>query len=509
MVKRLWQALAFLLALLLTGTVAYGETTRRFNYTYGVFMVEHSVAGFELARVIDRRYMPIPFERADDVTVAGGRVFIADSLAGRVNVLDAYDYSFITSLRLIRDTDGRIITDEDTGEQLMLDSPEGVFFNENLNLLYIADTGAERIVVLCGDDFHFVQVITRPDNMVGNTVFRPSRLVVDNAGRIFFMVQGSIEGLVVLEPDGSFARYFGTNPPHVSPIEFFWRSIATVEQRQQMARNFAPPFSGLDIDPYGFVYAVTADTSAESLIFRFNARGDNVIRDTAFIGLRGDFTLFYVNTDAQSTFGGIAVTDFGVYAVADRSFGRIFVYDFDGAVITIFSQLGDVQGGLREPSALAWNGFDLLVADRSLGLVYVYTPNRFGRAALLANYHVHRGNWEEATAFYREAIALNATFYAAYSGIGRNYLMQRRYREAMYYFDLALDQLGYSRAWQGRRSELIEEWFPVLAIIVGAISVLLIYTEVRYLKKASYQDGHTNKKVKKSRLASLFKKEDA
>jgi len=495
--KKFGSILAFMLALMLFSSTVYGETTRRFNYTYGVMGVESTVSAFELARVIDRSYMPIPFERADDVNVGGGRIFIADSMTGRVNVLCAYEYSFVTSLRLIRDADGRIITDDVTGEQLMLDSPEGVFFNESLNKLYIADTGAERIVVLNGDDYTLIEVITRPDYMAGNTVFRPFRLAVDNAGRIFFLVQGSSEGIVVLEPDGSFARYFGTNRPSVSPIEFFWRTVATTEQREQMARNFAPPFSGIDIDPSGFIYAVTADNSVQEMIFRFNARGDNVIRDAGFVGLRGDMTIIFANLAYQSEFQAVAVTDFGVYAVVDSVRGRVFVYDFDGHVISIFSQLGGVRGGVREPASLAWNGFDLLLADRALGVVYVYTPNRFGYAALMANYHVYRGNWEEATAFYRDAVALNATFYAAYSGIGRNYLMQRRYSEAMYYFDLAFDQDGFSRAWQGRRSELIEQWFPLIAVIIVSLSLLLIYSEVRYLKKAAYQEGRLDKKEKK------------
>ncbi|MCL2404598.1 MAG: hypothetical protein FWC92_03515 [Defluviitaleaceae bacterium] len=511
MYKKFSRLAALALAtIILSSTTVYAETTRRFNYTYGgITFIENTVSAFELARVIDRSYLPVPFERADDINVGGGRIFIADSLAGRVNVLCAYDYSFITSLRLMRDPDGRISTDPATGEQVMLDSPEGVFFNESLNLLFIADTAAERIVVLNGDDYTLVTEITRPYNMVGNTAFRPNRLVVDDAGRIFFLVHGSSEGIVVLEPDGDFARYFGTNRPSMSPIEFFWRSMATAEQREQMARSFAPPFSGIDIDPSGFIYATTADNSVQQMIFRFNARGDNVIRDTGFVGLRGDVVIFFSDLAYQSEFQAVSVTDFGVYAVVDSVRGRVWVYDFDGHIISIFGQLSDTLGGLREPSSLAWNGFDLLLADRAMGVINVYTPNRFGHAALMANYHAYHGNWDEATQYYRAAVSLNATFYAAYSGIGRNYLMQRRYREAMYYFDLAFDQEGYSRAWQGRRGELIADWFPLIAIIIVSLSVLLIYSEARYLRKAAYQEGRTNKKVKSKKECKTKQSEEA
>ena len=496
--------LAIIVALTMTITTitpVYAERTNTFDYTWGVMGIEHTAAGFQIARVIDSSYMPIPMERVDDIAVGGGFVFIADSAMGRVNVLDAKDYSFVTSIRLVRDEDNNIVIIEETNEQLMLDGPEGVFFNTYLNRLYIADTSAYRIVVLDGSTFHLIEIITRPDDMTGNTAFRPSQLVVDNTGRIFFMVSGSFEGLVALDPDGSFARYFGTTRPHMSPVEYFWRSIATAEQRMLMPRTFAPAFSGVDIDQDGFVFAVTADSASTYKLFRFNARGDNVIRSEGNMGFIEESSRGFMGGD-MSQFVAVAATDFGVYAVVDRTFGRVFVYDFDGYLITIFSQIGDTMGDLNDPSSLAWNGYDILVGDRTLGVVNVFTPTRFGAAALAANQAYHEGRWEEANYLFREAVALNATFYSAYSGIGRNLLMQRRYLEAMYYFDLAFDQEGYSRAWAGRRGELIEQYFPIIAIVVVSLAALLIITEARYLRKARYQDGEISDKKPKIKKAS-------
>jgi|GEM_PF-1460745 len=478
----------FLMVIFFTVPVS-AERTNRFNYAWapGGMMTVDTVPGFQIARVIDDSWLPIPLDRVDDVTVGGGRVFIADSSTGRVNVLDAEDYSFVTSIRLIRDQDNRIVVLPETNEQLMLDSPEGVFFSETLNRLYIADTGAERIVILEGDTLQLIDIITRPDNMVGHTAFRPARLAVDAGGRITFMVSGSFEGLVQLEADGSFSRYFGTTRPTMSPVDYFWRSIATQEQRRQMARVFAPSFTDVDIDPDGFIFAVTADSASTDLVFRFNARGDNVIRSEG----NGFSETFMGNIPITGTsqFNGIAVTDFGVYALLDRNFGRIWVHDFDGYTLTIFGQMGDSKGDLQDPSSIAWNGYDILVGDRSRGVLNVFTPTRFGQAALLANQAYHEGRWEDANNLFREAVALNATFTSAYSGIGRNFLMQRQYAEALYYFRLAVDLDGYSRAWQGRRAQLIEQWFPLIAVVVVVFAVLIVYSEARYIKKQRYQDG--------------------
>jgi tetratricopeptide (TPR) repeat protein len=250
-----------------------------------------------------------------------------------------------------------------------------------------------------------------------------------------------------------------------------------------MARTFAPAFSGIDIDGEGFVYAVSADPASENMIFRFNAKGENVIRSEGYVGLYGDRTLFFYNSNGISAFTGVSVTDFGVYAVVDRTYGRVFVYDFDGYVITIFSKLGDMKGDLRDPSAIAWNGYSLLVADRALGVVYEYIPTDFGMAALSANHKYYLGEWDAANSLFQEAVAQNATFYAAYSGIGRNLLMKRQYREAMSYFDLAFDSEGYSRALSGYRSEVITKYFPLIAAVILIFAGLIIYSEARYLKK--------------------------
>jgi len=494
MKKIILLTLAFIFAFT---TPAYATRTNHYSYTWGIWGVEHTVPGFQVARVIDSSHMPVPLERVDDVAVGGGRVFIADSSAGRVNVLCAYDYHFITSIRLIRDSDNRIVIIEETNEQLMLAGPEGVFFSEHSNRLYIADTAAERIVILDGDYLQLIDIITRPDDMMGFTAFRPARLVVDVSGRITFMVHGTFEGLGVLEADGSFVRWFGTTQPTMSFIDYLWRSIATREQRAQMALTFAPAFTGIDIDPDGFLMAVTADASSTYRIFRFNARGDNVIRSEGSWPLIGDSTMGFHLDSTPSQFVNIAVTDFGVYAVVDRTRGRVFIYDFDGYLITVFGQLGDGRGDFRDPSGIAWNGYDILVGDRAMGVLNVFTPTRFGEVALAANQAYHEGRWDEANDLFRQAVALNSTFYSAYSGLGRNLLMQRRYAEALYYFYTGFDLEGYSRAWAGRRGEIIETFFVPIAIAVVALAALVIVSEAKHLKKARHQDGEITITTKK------------
>jgi DNA-binding beta-propeller fold protein YncE len=437
------------------------DKTNQYDYAYGNRAIINSVAGFGLARTIDAS--------ADAISVGNGKLYLADSNASVIQVLSAADYSLITTIT--------------GGDSFGLTKPEGLYLSEALAELYIADTGAERILVLDAENYTLKRIITRPANMAGLTNFRPAKIAVDTSGRIYCVVSGSYEGLLELNPDGAFSRYFGVNTPEINLLDYFWKSIASRDQKQKMAKTFAPPFSNLDIDREGFVYAVTHDTASEKMIFRFNAKGENVIREEGYIDLRGDLTRSYVNKDVASAFTGISVAGFGAYAVVDRSYGRVFVYDFDGYMLTVFSKLGDTKGDLREPASIAWNGYDLLVGDTGTGKMYVYTPTDFGRAALAATEYYNRGDWERATAYFEEAIGLNANFYAGYSGVGRNYLMRREYEQAMYDFKMASDTKMYSQAYNGYRGAWIQKnfvWF-LAAVIVLVLGV--IFSEVRYARK--------------------------
>lgn len=319
--------------------------------------------------------------------------------------------------------------------------------------------------------------------MTGDTQFAPYRIAVDTIGRLYIVVQNSHEGIVELNPDGGFSRYLGLNKPKINLIEYFWRSLATDEQKKQMAKAYAPSFGGVDLDGDGFVFAVTGDTSSEEKVFRFNAKGDNVIRAEGYDKLVGDVPQYFENSETSSVFTDVATTDFGAYAVLDRQNGRVFVYDFDGYLITIFSGLGYMKGDLAEASSLAWNGYDLLVGDRERGLVMVYMATDFGRSALMAVESYNKGEWDRATELYQTALSHNANFYAGYSGIGRNYLMERDFSQAVYYYKLAKDDEGYSQAFQGYRETVIQRYFGWFVAAFLLLAAVFIYTEIRYARR--------------------------
>lgn len=421
-------------------------------------------------------------ESVEDVTVShDNRIFLVDKLESRVNVFDN-DFTLLHSIKLIRNSEGKIVLD-DRGNQVMLTNPEGAYYHDKSDELYIADTGAKRIVVLDGMTLTLKRLIETPSNMSGVTEFKPSKITVDKADRIYIVVQSSYEGIIELNANGGFSRYFGVNTPKVNLIDFFWKSLASDAQKQKMGKTYAPAFSNITMDAEGFVYAVTYDTAAQEMVFRLNSKGENVLR-TPYFPIIGDLNYM----ENPSKFVDIAVSDYGVYAVSDATRGRIFIYNFDGELITVFGGLGNHKGQFKSPTSIEFIGYDLIVTDTELKCAYRLSPTKFGDAALKANEKYYYGQWDAATAFYEESLKYNANYEVAYVGIGKNYLMKDDFETAMYYFKMGNEREFYSKAYNGYRGETIKNNFYIFVIIFVVLMGGLIYSEYRYHKKGGMKE---------------------
>ncbi len=476
----------FLLALLLVCQcgVAYAADGTSYvfqGYTYDFFGNDKSTpAPFLLSRVFDASNLSgIALDSVDDVcTSKDGRIFIVDSKQSRVHVLDE-NGKMLKTLKTIRDADNKIVINED-GSQLVLNGCQGCFYHEKNQELYIADTGAQRVVVLDGETYAHKRTINKPADMTGVTEFKPAKVVVDTADRIYLVVLSSFEGIIELNEDGSFSRYFGVNEPIVNLVDFMWKSIATDAQKQKMGKTYAPAFNNIALDGEGFVMAVSSDAASNKMVFRLNSQGKNVLREMGSTPVQGDL----INRDGKtSAFVDIAVTPYGTYAVVDKSHGRVFIYSFDGDLLSAFGSLGNVEGQLKNPSAIAWLGDKLLVADSTLRVVYVLEPTAFGSALLRAEESYYAGRWDEATEHYQEVLRLCGNLDVAYGGIGKNYLMKEEYDDAMYYFKLGHYHTYYSEAYQGHRSNQLRDHFGIVAVIAVVLVGLVIGSEIRYHRK--------------------------
>ncbi|MBQ9120570.1 MAG: hypothetical protein IJY09_11055 [Lachnospiraceae bacterium] len=479
--------LSFLLLLGVPGisvAAADGSSYVYDGYTYDYWgNALESPAAFELETVIDRSDMgSIKLQSVDDVcTSADGRIFLTDKTESRVNVFDSTG-KFLKSIKVIMNEEKKIVLDAD-GNQIVLTNPSGTYYHDKNDELYIADTGAKRIVVLDGQGYTMKRIINEPEDLSGVTEFKPSKVAVDQADRIYIVVQSSYEGIIELNADGTFSRYFGVNEPEVNLIDYFWKSLASDTQKEKMGKTYAPAFNNVTMDSEGFVYAVTHDSTAADMVFRLNSAGENVLRETGKWRVIGD--IFHDND--PSKFVDVAVTEYGVYAALDMTMGRIYLYNYDGELLNVFGSLGNLKGQFKTPSGIAWNGYSLVVSDSELKCAYILKPTEFGDVLLRGSEKYYFGKWDEAVELFEEALRHNANLEVAYVGIGKNYLMKDEYELAMKYFELGNSREYYSKAYNGYRTIQIEKHFGIIAVIFVALIVMLVVSEVRYHKKGGKQ----------------------
>lgn len=483
MLRRISAAVLCCLVVLTSGYGVNAYAADGSSYVYDGYVydfwgdAQQCPAAFSLGGVINSDSLAYGFGSIDDVsTSADGRIFLADKTNGRVNVFDEKG-EFITSLKVIRSQDGKIALNPD-GTQVTLSSPTGTYYHDKHDELYIADSANKTVYVLDGITYQLKKIIGEPENLTGDTEYVPSKVTVDTADRIYIVVQSSYEGIIELNEDGTFSRYFGVNEPGVNLIEFFWKSIATDTQKEKMGKIYAPAFTNVVADSEGLVYAVTNDSAAVDSVFRLNSKGENVLREMGWVVV-GDLSYM----DAPSSFIDIAVTDYGVYACLDNTRGRIFLYDYDGQMLNVFGGYGKAKGQFSKPTSIAWNGYNLIVTDTDLRCAYILTPTDFGEVMLRASEEYYNGNWDEATALFEECIRWNSNYEVAYVGIGKNHLMKDEYEEAMYYFELGNARSYYSDAYNGYRGEQIRDNFWIFAVLFIVGITALIVSEVRYHKK--------------------------
>jgi len=470
------------ICLLLPSTPVFAEHTQEDNYIYDYWGdTPRSLPAFELMDTIDQDNLgQIKLGSIDDVFVSKDkRIFLVDTAESRINVLNE-GLELVQSIKLIRDENNKIIVDA-ANKQLMLDKPEGVFYHEYSDEIYIADTGSGRIIVLDGLKYHLKRIIEKPENMVGVTLFKPSKIIVDKDGKISVIVQGSYEGIIEIHNNGQFSRYFGLNKPRVNLVDHFWKTLATSEQKEKMKKVFAPAFNNLTVDGEGMIYATTFDASAQDKVFRFNSKGENVLMENGYFYVMGD--IYFLTPEDRSQFIDIAVSDYGVYALLDRNKGRVFIYNFQGDLLNIFGSSGYLKGDVREPASITWFGDKLIIADKLFATANIYQPTEFGEAALYAEKQYYYGQWEEAGESYEKTIQLNSNYDIAYTGVGRNYLMQDEYEEAMYYSKLGNARNYYSKAFAGYRNIFIQHNFYWLVIPFILLAGYLILSEYRYNRK--------------------------
>lgn len=412
----------------------------------------------------------------DDLYInEAGELFIADTGNNRIVKIGA---------------DGRTAGIFYGPEERPLQEPRGIFADKDGNM-YIADTGNHRILHLDSAG-EFVEEFVKPDSdlLSEDFLFDPTKITVSPTGYLY-VLKG--ESIMALDAYNRFAGYVGQNKIGFSLQETLIRLFASQSQQAAMTKRRAVSYINFDLDEKGLIYGTAVD-HADGEIKKLNAVGDNVYRkydgraaSSSFLmpNLIQPVRMFGEPADDAGTliqpyFTDLAVDGRGIVTAVEQNTCRLYQYDADGQLLTIFGGSGEENGKFQLPSALDLDAQgNLYVLDKTKNSVTIYQPTRFIQLIQDASAAYQEGLYQESMKLWEAAAAISASYQTAYTGMGNALYQAQDYPAAMEQYRLAEDPAGYSAAFAKERHLLFRQhflWVVLAAVAFAAVGILAYKT---------------------------------
>lgn len=406
-----------------------------------------------------------------------GWIYVADTGNNRIVVLDEA-FTFVRQIETFGGSD-------------TFNNPQGIFVSQE-NVLYVADTDNERIVSLTVEGA-LIKVYPKPEIPIQdeNFNYKPIRVCVDSAGRLFVVSRNMNKGMIQMDKDGAFISFYGAVEVERNFFDLVWREILTQEQLDNSTASVPTEYAACDIDEKGFVFgtvsATGTQTGGEIFIRRLNPSGTDVLKRNGAFPPMGDIvtSLNSKGVSITSRLGDISTGSNGMYSVLDTLRGRVFVYDQEGYLLYVFGSLGKNMGSMMAPKALQWlSDGRFVIADSQLGALLVYAPTAYADLIHSATVAQYNREYVLAQEKWQEVLDYSAYSELAYIGMGKALYRQERYEESMYYFKLGNDRTLYSKAFGKYSGEVAEMLFlPAVYVAAAGGAVYLLWRLLRKYKK--------------------------
>ena len=388
-------------------------------------------------------------------------------------------------------------------EDLTLDDPQDIFIDNN-DILYIADSGLGVVIkydlttqekTLIGEnilsrptgvhvgndgkvyvtDFELKQAFQFEIDSTGSyalkvtyerpvnspffdegTTFDPTKIVTDKANNVYVLLAGNVNGLAQFKNDGTFFGYFGGNK-----IPASWQNTVTYlffdeQTRRDLFQIIPDPVYNLSVDQDGLILTTTKGLDGylklniANFVYSSSVWGFDNIEDITV----GPYeTIFTVTSD-----------------------GYIVEYGPDGSVLFIFSgtDTSGIQGLFQGPTGIAVDSTNnLYVIDSQTQSLQIFMPTSFADLIHQAIELYQDGRYAESLEPWQQVLEQNALFDLANQGLGDAYFAQQNYEEALYYYEIARDQSGYSDAFWEVRNDVLLGSGTLIIIVLGLSAVLL------------------------------------
>lgn len=377
----------------------------------------------------------------------------------------------------------RIVVGNEAGELVkiigegILNTPRGVFVTDDKHV-YVADSEGMAVYEF-DENGNKVNEYGKPDSPLygDNIEYKPSKLVVNDAGIMYIICASNTNGIVEISPDegGTFLGYFGANAASKDPMLVLRRAIATEAQRAKMVSNIPSTPDNLAIDEKGLIYTVTRGEKYDSLR-RLNIAGKNLI----------------TNCDAYDESPGAVATGNhdNVYVASTK--GYVYEYNNQDELLFVFGAKDDGSqrvGLSTQVTSIKVDTHDnIYLLDSEKNQIQVYRPSEFTSLLHNALYLYSKGRYTESKEPLEQVLKMNSMFDYANKAMGRALFQEENYDLATDYARLAKDYSGYSDAfWEIRNNWLKRN------IVTLIISIIVLYILIKVLKYMDRKKGIFNK----------------
>jgi len=403
--------------------------------------------------------------------------------SSRIVVLDS-QYNLVNEIGLINGS-------------ISYNDAKGIYYKNGV--IYVCNTAMNSSeqgnIYMINQAGELLDTITLPESPLipEDFIFKPTKITIDSNGYMYVVSDGSYYGALLYSPDRTFLGFYGANTVNATVATVFTnisnRLFPNVEKYENSVKKVPFSFVDITVDDEDFIYTSNGYTdnsspSRKSRIRRLSpGTGENILKldDSQIFG---DVKLLSIDDMHKQDFCDIEVDDQGYMYALDSRYGKIFIYDSLGRVVSVFGggmRSGDQQGTFLEACSIVLknNGEQVLVADKRTGFITVFGLNEYGKMVKDLNYHTIEGDYDLVKDGWQQVLNQDANSQLAYSGLANAYLEEEDYENALYYAKLGYDKQTYAIAFENVRKDFISDnftWIFILLVVlvIGAIAFMFI-----------------------------------
>lgn len=390
---------------------------------------------------------------------ARGEIYVVDSGNARIVVLTE-------RMRFLREIS--VLTGGD-GSEYYFTNPQGVFVKDD-GTMYVADMGNQQVAVgTC--DGEFLRVLPTPESnlLPDDFNYLPTKVVVDDHDRAYILSQGIYQGLIYLEPDGDFVKFFGPNEVEMTvrrQMQKIWKTILSDDAAATM-QSFNPiEYGNMFLGADSYIYATAAGTeNGAKMMTKLNPLGIDCLP--------------FKWSTGGILFSDVTVDENGIMTLIDSRFGLICQFNENGNLLFQIGGLGDQLGLFKRAVSIIEVNGNLYVLDAEKATVTEFVLTEFGSLVREAIALYDEGLYVQSIEPWLEVIRHDTNYLLAYTGLGKAYYQLRNYDAAMYYYKLANDRTNYSEAFREASLLKMRASFGYIALgIIGAAVLIIVLRRV-------------------------------